>query len=90
MDKLIGPYLFSPTSRETLGEKMELYFHDHAIIPLFMQVCTFSPSPLGVVMPSHDVGELPQDLPVARQQAQRPRTVNEATEIDGQGRFINI
>jgi replication factor C subunit 1 len=37
--KLLGPYLFSHTSRATLGEKMELYFHDHSFVPLFIQVC---------------------------------------------------
>jgi replication factor C subunit 1 len=30
--------MFSPTSRETLNEKMELYFQDHAFVPLFIQV----------------------------------------------------
>ncbi|KAL4241253.1 Replication factor C subunit 1 [Abortiporus biennis] len=35
--KMLGPYLFSATARETLGEKMELYFHDHSFMPLFMQ-----------------------------------------------------
>ncbi|KDQ07752.1 hypothetical protein BOTBODRAFT_119605 [Botryobasidium botryosum FD-172 SS1] len=37
MGKLLGPYLFSATSRETLNDKMELYFHDHAFVPLFVQ-----------------------------------------------------
>ena len=36
--KMLGPYLFSATSRATLGEKMELYFHDHSFVPLFIQV----------------------------------------------------
>jgi replication factor C subunit 1 len=36
--KLLGPYTFSRTSRETLGDKMELYFHDHSFVPLFIQV----------------------------------------------------
>ncbi|EJD00743.1 DNA replication factor C, large subunit [Fomitiporia mediterranea MF3/22] len=35
--KMLGPYLFSSTARETLGDKMELYFHDHAFVPLFIQ-----------------------------------------------------
>ncbi|KAG6332752.1 hypothetical protein ID866_6335 [Astraeus odoratus] len=35
--KMLGPYLFSHTSRETLGDKIELYFHDHAFVPLFVQ-----------------------------------------------------
>ena len=36
--KMLGPYLFSATARETLGDKMELYFHDPSFVPLFMQV----------------------------------------------------
>ncbi|RDB20289.1 Replication factor C subunit 1 [Hypsizygus marmoreus] len=35
--KMLGPYLFSATSRETLGDKMELYFQDHQFMPLFIQ-----------------------------------------------------
>ena len=36
--KMMGPYLFSATSRETLNDKMELYFHDPSFVPLFIQV----------------------------------------------------
>jgi replication factor C subunit 1 len=36
-NKMLGPYLFSATSRESLGDKMELYFHDHSFMPLFIQ-----------------------------------------------------
>ena len=36
--KLLGPYVFSATSRETLSEKMEYYFQDHSFMPLFIQV----------------------------------------------------
>ncbi|KZT38716.1 DNA replication factor C, large subunit [Sistotremastrum suecicum HHB10207 ss-3] len=35
--KILGPYLFSSTARETLNEKMELYFHDMSLVPLFIQ-----------------------------------------------------
>ncbi|EIW81766.1 DNA replication factor C, large subunit [Coniophora puteana RWD-64-598 SS2] len=35
--KMLGPYMFSNTARETLGDKMELYFHDHSFVPLFIQ-----------------------------------------------------
>ena len=38
INKMLGPYLFSSTARESLGDKIELYFHDHAFIPLFIQV----------------------------------------------------
>jgi len=36
--KLLGPYVYSATSRETLGDKMEYYFQDHSFVPLFIQV----------------------------------------------------
>ncbi|KIK13969.1 hypothetical protein PISMIDRAFT_688273 [Pisolithus microcarpus 441] len=36
--KMLGPYLFSKTSRETLNDKMELYSHDHAFVLLFIQM----------------------------------------------------
>ncbi|TFK35074.1 replication factor RFC1 C terminal domain-containing protein [Crucibulum laeve] len=35
--KMLGPYLFSATARETLGDKMEYYFQDHSFMPLFIQ-----------------------------------------------------
>ncbi|KAF9475821.1 DNA replication factor C, large subunit [Pholiota conissans] len=35
--KMLGPYLYSPTSRESLGDKMEYYFQDHSFVPLFIQ-----------------------------------------------------
>lgn len=38
IDKLTGPYAFGRTNRETLNDKMELYFHDFSFVPLFMQV----------------------------------------------------
>lgn len=40
INKMLGPQMFSPTSRETLGDKIELYFHDPSFVPLFMQVCS--------------------------------------------------
>lgn len=36
-NKILGPYVYSPTSRETLGDKMEYYFQDHSFMPLFIQ-----------------------------------------------------
>lgn len=43
LDKLLGPYTFSETSRETLNDKMDYYFQDHSFIPLFVQVgCCFN------------------------------------------------
>ncbi|KAG2062834.1 hypothetical protein BDR04DRAFT_1164573 [Suillus decipiens] len=35
--KILGSYALGPNVRETLGDKMELYFHDHSFVPLFMQ-----------------------------------------------------
>lgn len=37
IQKLLGPYVFSPNARETLNDKMEFYFHDHSFVPLFVQ-----------------------------------------------------
>jgi len=42
ISRLLGPYVFSATSRETLGDKMEYYFQDHSFVPLFIQVRTQS------------------------------------------------
>lgn len=36
--RLLGPYVFSATSKESLGDKMEYYFQDHSFVPLFIQV----------------------------------------------------
>ncbi|WVW81923.1 hypothetical protein I302_103926 [Kwoniella bestiolae CBS 10118] len=36
-DKLTGPYAFSKNSKETLNDRMELYFHDFSFVPLFIQ-----------------------------------------------------
>ncbi|KAJ7621564.1 replication factor RFC1 C terminal domain-containing protein [Mycena polygramma] len=35
--KMLGPYMFSATARESLGDKMELYFQDHSFMPMFIQ-----------------------------------------------------
>ncbi|EJF60036.1 DNA replication factor C, large subunit [Dichomitus squalens LYAD-421 SS1] len=37
INKILGPGMFLPTTRETLGDKMEMYFHDPSFVPLFMQ-----------------------------------------------------
>ncbi|BEI93636.1 uncharacterized protein CcaverHIS019_0600950 [Cutaneotrichosporon cavernicola] len=36
-DKLCGPYSFARTSKETLNDKMDLYFQDFSFVPLFIQ-----------------------------------------------------
>ncbi len=38
--KILGPYMFSPTEKKSLGDKMELYFQDHSFVPLFIQAST--------------------------------------------------
>ncbi|KAG8720285.1 hypothetical protein FRC08_000645 [Ceratobasidium sp. 394] len=35
--QILGPYTFSQTSRHTLNDKIEMYFHDHSFVPLFIQ-----------------------------------------------------
>lgn len=35
--KLFGPQAFSPVSGLTLTDKLEVYFHDFSIMPLFVQ-----------------------------------------------------
>ncbi|KAI0301881.1 replication factor RFC1 C terminal domain-containing protein [Multifurca ochricompacta] len=37
IQKILGPYMFSATSRDTLNDKIELYFHDYSFVPLFIQ-----------------------------------------------------
>lgn len=39
-NRLLGPQVYAPNSRETLGDKMEYYFQDHSFVPLFIQVRT--------------------------------------------------
>jgi replication factor C subunit 1 len=34
---LIGPYSFSKTNRDTLNDKLDLYFQDFSFVPLFIQ-----------------------------------------------------
>lgn len=35
--KILGPSLFAGNSRETLSDKMDLYFQDHSFMPMFIQ-----------------------------------------------------
>ena len=80
--KMLGPYLFSATSRDTLGDKMELYFHDPSFMPLFIQVmvlflllCLYS---------SHShLGELPKDCSGSAEERGWARKDNEAPGVDG-------
>ncbi len=61
--KMLGPYLFSATARETLNEKVELYFHDPSFMPLFIQVEFMAPkATFQYLIPAHlSTGELSQD-----------------------------
>ncbi|KAF6765286.1 purine nucleotide binding protein [Ephemerocybe angulata] len=43
--KFLGPGLFAPTTRATLGEKMEYYFQDFSLVPLFIQENYLKPTP---------------------------------------------
>jgi replication factor C subunit 1 len=36
-NKIMGPQAFSPVSGMTLTDKVEVYFQDHSIMPLFLQ-----------------------------------------------------
>lgn len=57
--KMLGPYLFSATARETLGDKMELYFQDHSFMPLFIQVRSYK-HPSALFSSEIISGKLPQ------------------------------
>lgn len=61
--KLLGPYTFSATSRETLSDKMELYFHDHSFVPLFMHVRLSLLARSGFSILMSITGELSQSNP---------------------------
>ncbi|KAG8963841.1 hypothetical protein FRC03_002525, partial [Tulasnella sp. 419] len=37
LEKLVGPYTFSSTNRQTLNDKMDYYFQDFSMVPLFIQ-----------------------------------------------------
>ncbi|TIB26034.1 hypothetical protein E3P88_01310 [Wallemia ichthyophaga] len=37
MSNLFSPHMFGATSTSTLGSKADYYFHDHSLIPLFVQ-----------------------------------------------------
>ena len=59
MDKLFGPYAFSSTANARISEKLEVYFQEFDLLPLFVQVC----SNTFVVLDAHvksGVGELSQ------------------------------
>jgi hypothetical protein len=61
--------MFSHTSRETLGNKMELYFHDHSFVPLFIQVRLLQIYALRWTDPFY-IGKLPE---YASREDQKPQ-----------------
>jgi replication factor C subunit 1 len=64
VQKILGPYMFSATSRDTLNEKIELYFHDYSFVPLFIQVGPHNASARGIL--DCITGELSKNQSVAR------------------------
>ncbi|ELU45674.1 purine nucleotide binding protein [Rhizoctonia solani AG-1 IA] len=59
-NQILGPYTFSATSRHTLNDKIEMYFHDHAFVPLFIQAGHLKwPAVKDLIL--LETGELPQD-----------------------------
>ena len=81
--KVLGPYMFSSTCRETLSDKMEYYFHDHGFVPLFMQV--LPPAPLLLV--SLSLTGMPQENYLRSTPA---RLQNEAEGPDKQMKHIEL
>ncbi|KZV77014.1 DNA replication factor C, large subunit [Peniophora sp. CONT] len=45
INDILGPPLWAANSRKTLGDKMELYFQDYSLVPLFMQENYLKTSP---------------------------------------------
>ena len=87
---MLGPYLFSSTSRETLGDKIELYFHDHSFMPLFIQVLFFTAGFLFVLLITCGVGKLFEDPAIQDQERTGPRESSEAIESYDESSLVNI
>jgi hypothetical protein len=81
--------MFGTNARETLGDKIELYFHDHSFVPLFIQV-TNSDSELQRDANSNSTGKLSQDPAHQGSQPRRPSEDIEAARVDGQSCVFNI
>jgi hypothetical protein len=82
--KMLGPYLFSHTAREALGEKMEYYFQDHAFMQPFIQARTsiFSSSSQ-LTSYSFFTGGLPQNSAHQTETSGRTREDAERARVDG-------
>src|SRR5712672_1510926 len=88
IQKILGPYMFSATSRDTLNEKIELYFHDYSFVPLFIQVGASNPSVCHVLICT--TGELSENEPIPRTRHGWAKESLEATEAHGKGVGVNI
>ncbi|KAI6010360.1 replication factor RFC1 C terminal domain-containing protein [Pisolithus microcarpus] len=76
--KMLGPYLFSRTSRETLNDKMELYFHDHAFVPLFIQENYLKTQPAG----TRDLAGSPKMLKHLRLMDKAASSISDSDLVD--------
>ncbi len=90
-EKILGPYVFSRTSRETINDKIEYYFHDHSFVPLFIQVRSFMDHSYSAALMEPIQGKLPEtnSSSIARP-TRRARNGHEATLAHGQCVLCNI
>ncbi|KAF8838200.1 DNA replication factor C, large subunit [Paxillus ammoniavirescens] len=77
-NKLLGPYMFSHTARETLGDKMEMYFHDHSFVPLFIQENYLKTQPARI----KDLNGPPQTLKHLQLMYQAASSISDADLVD--------
>lgn len=87
IDKLTGPYSFSRTNKDSLNAKSELYFHDIAFVPLFMQVSQLdlTGNPAMRDRQLKLAGALPQNYSRTSQQVQRAREAAQESGARQQG-----
>ena len=93
LDKLLGPYSFSKTSRETLNDRIEYYFHDHSFMPLFMQVSRLESTTLGFLIVRSMLATPGKLLEADAESLARngwTRARYEAPRADGQSCHLNI
>ncbi|KAG8218227.1 putative replication factor C subunit 1 [Butyriboletus roseoflavus] len=77
-NKMLGPYMFSHTARETLGDKMELYFHDHSFVPLFIQENYLKTEPAK----TRDLGGPPKTLKHLQLMDKAASSISDADLVD--------
>ncbi|KAI0285111.1 DNA replication factor C large subunit [Russula aff. rugulosa BPL654] len=78
VQKILGPYMFSSTSRDTLNDKIELYFHDYSFVPLFIQENYLKTNPSRV-----------RDLEGPRQTLKQLKLMEKASESISDGDLID-